>query len=507
MNPFLRQHLFPLLEEELASVLPEGVRAFWAETGDLPLLFQGEEIGALKFEGLEPWELKRWQRALQTLAEKLLQQLMEEKTCDGAPGRELLLRTVAQAPQQGLLLKAYSPPQGDFYCLGERLYFVTQAGRELLFSFWREQEPVVALNLRLKKPEDLDDALGLLKLADLLGFSWLSSQGARYLEDLGLLEIKPEELEHLAQHNAQGCVLLWGKGPKPSLNCLENRAAQAISLPEDQALLALDLPLAEVLSLIRDLSLRSGILPPGPSQRPLAQLWASYEHACRLPQEQGVVFEPYSLHALGDVYLELGDLDAARRSYFWALLGSPQLVDLLNSLAVVMIQLGDRQAARFFLSEAVRHAPSDPLLRYNLALFLQEEGLLEESAHHLQEAMHLAPEEPLYAEAWAKRLAQTKQWSRIIPVLQGKELSAEGYYLLGKALYETGALEEALQYFKKAQEKDPQHLLALAHLALLFVHLRGEYSLAEAVLPQLEGQEGELEALAQDLKTLLEGRL
>ncbi len=505
LNPLALKHLLVFLEKDLASLLPPEVRITCTPSGEIDLCYQGQKITSLTFQSsLEKEEIQRWKGVVQALIEKSLAQFVREKIRFGAPKRALLFQALKEGELQGLLLKCPLLPSKDFYYLGNKLYFLPQTGKEFLLELWRIHLPCVAINVVLKKPEDLDEALRLLKIADFLDFSWLSNQGAHYLENLGLLEADLDDLKRLSDYNAEGKPLLWAEGPNPSLHCLGNHAYHKLFLSSGQALFAFELPLSEVVKLVQDLSLRGGVLPGRFAPKPLALLWASFEHARRLPKEEAVVFEPYSMHALGDVYLELGDLDAARKSYFWGLLGSPQLVDLLNSLAVVMIRLGDRKAARFFLSEAVKCAPSDPLLRYNLALFLEEEGLIEEGLQQLKEAVNLAPEETIYAEALARHLARKKDWPKIRALLYQKPLSGEGYYLLAKALYETGELEEALRYFKKALESKPEDLMCLAHLALLFIHLRGEYSLAEAILPQLEEAEGELKVLAQDLSILLE---
>ncbi len=505
LDPLALEYLLPLVEETLAPLLPVKVKLTRGEKGPLLLRQGGNPCASLEIDAhsLPPEEVSRWSYAVLALAQEIFDRLLREKTVEGYPGGGLLSKALEKGPLSGLLIRFISPPRLErAFRLTPTTFFLPQAGKEELLTYWQKGELFVSASIKLETPQEIEESLSLLELAELFGFSWLSAKAARYLADLGLSEEALTTLKALCALNRQGHTLVLAEGPAPSLRCLETRAKVKLGLTEERVLLALPLPPQETAALLSDLHLRAGLIEAGHGENALVRLWAAFEHARRLPEEKAVFFEPYSLHALGDVYLDLGDLFAAKKAYFLAWEGTAQPVDLLNSLAVVMIRLGDRPAARFLLTQATQENPDDPLLHYNLALFLEEEDP-KEALKHFYQAQRLAPEDAFYAEALAERLASEKRWPEIQEILTGLELGAQGFYLLAKAHYENGDFEEAFGLFKKALEHEPQHQLALAHLALLFIQLKGEYSLAEAVCPQLEQAEGELAELAQDLKTLL----
>ncbi|NPB08971.1 MAG: tetratricopeptide repeat protein [Thermodesulfobacteria bacterium] len=507
LDPLALECLLPLLEESLTPLLPVRVRVTTEREDALPLCQNGEPVAGIRIEDgdLSQEEISRWSVAVRALAQEIFDRLLREKTLAGYPGVGLLTKMLEKGPLSGLLLRLSSPPFPErAFRLAPKTFFLPDGGKDYLLKLWRGGETFVSASIRLESPEEVEESVSLLELAELFGFSWLSGKAARYLAELGLSEDVLTVLKTLRALNRKGHTLVLAEGPAPSLHCLRNKAKTHLFLTEERAFFALEMQPQEAAELLTDLHLRAGLIEGRHGECALVAVWAAFEHARRLAEERTVFFEPYSLHALGDVYFDLGDLGAAKRAYFFALDGTAQPVDLLNSLALVMIQLGDRQAARFFLTQATQEDPNDPLLHYNLALFLEEEGKAE-ALSHFRRAYKLAPAEPLYAEALAKRLAKEGLWSEIIEILEGKDLGAEGYYLLAKAHYETGNLEKALGLFKKTLDLAPQHRLALAHLALLFIQLKGEYSLAEAVLPEIEDAEGELGELAQDLKILVEG--
>jgi len=496
------------VEESLAPLLPVKVRVKEGNRGPLVLRREGRPLAFLEIESenLSPDEISRWSYAILALAQEIFDRLWREKTFQGYPGAGLLSKQLERQPLSGLLIKFFSDyqPEGAF-CLEDQTFFLPEAGKDFLLDLWQKGEIFTSASVHLESPEEIEEASSLLELAELLGFSWLSAKAVRYLSELGFSEENLSVLKTLQSLNRKGYVLVLAEGPAPSLRCLETQAEKTLHLDPDKALLALSLSAKETASLLKDLHLRSGFIEGHHRHWPLVKVWAAFEHARRLAEERPVLFEPYSLHALADIYFDLGDLAAAQKAYFLAAEGTAQPLDLLNSLGLVMIHLNQRKAARFLLAKAVQEDPKDPLLHYNLALFLEKEGKDEEALEHFYKAHDLARSQPLYAEALAQRLALKKEWEKIKEILRGSNLGAEGLYLLGKAYYESGQLEEALRFFKKTIEIAPKHQLALAHLALLFIQLKGEYSLAEAILPEIENEEeGELAELAQDLTVLLE---
>ncbi len=505
LTPWTIEKLLPLLQEAVAPLLPVALRFERKEAAAGNLCFDGERVASVLFEGLLPEEKKRWGPCALALVNEVFHRLVREKTVAGLPGPDLLGRELEKGPQKGLLLKTKGPPAEKAFALTPGLFFLPGEAlkpKELLKGLWQEKRPFRATYFVFEGREDLALAPKLVSFFEDFGFYWFGGRAARYFSALGLKEEIWEGLKKI-KRLAPTHYLLWIKGHQAALSCLKERARVGLPLTEETALLAVP-PEDDLLSLLSSLSLAGGVLPPGQVKAPLKALWAAYEHARRLGEEALVTFEPFSWHVLGDVFLDLGDWWAARETLEEARGGTRQPIELLNSLALVYSELGVNAKAEECLREALALAPQDPMLYYNLAVFLDRQGQ-EEAISLFAKAYELAPQGP-FAEALAAKLALSGNWSRIKEILSPleKELSFQGLFLLARAYYETQELEKALGLFKRLSKRAPKNLEVLGYLALLYIHLRGEYSVAEAVLPELE-KEGSLQDLAQNLRVLMEG--
>ncbi len=501
-------HLLPLLEEAATPLLPLRFQIKEEAEGH-GLLWGGERIAVFSFaEDLPREEWQKWGPTVLALLNEIFGRLVREKTLYGLPGKDLLRRKLENGPLKGLLLKGASPPASEgLYALGRGLFFLPEGyfrPREVLKGLWQEGLSFHAAAIELHSPEELPFLPRFMDFLEAFGFLWFTGKAARYFAELGLVEEKWKPLAKLSSL-AGTHSLAWVEGEPPSLNCLKEKARFFVELGERSLLLATPLPPEELEALFSSLSLRGGILPPSETKTPLRSIWAAFEHAKRLGGEAVVRFVPFSLHVLGDVFLDLGDLFAALSAYEEAKEGTLQPIELLNSLAYIYLELEDFEKAEAHLRKALSLAPEDPMLSYNLALFLEQQGREEEALSLFEKAHRLSPGEGPFAEALAERLAKKARWPEVKEILTGKEdSSGRRAFLLAKALYETGELEESLRLFKEVSQKDPQNLEALAYLALLYIQLRGEYSVAEAVLPQIEKSAAYAE-LANHLRTFLEG--
>lgn len=504
LTPWTIKHLLPLLKETVSPLLP-----FYLKEGEgLSLSWRGQPVASFSpGEKISAEEWRRWGPAATALINEVFERLVREKTIDGLPGPDLLFRELEKKPLKGLLLKTSKPPAREgLYVLKDGLFFLPEEYfdfRGLLKDLWRKGKVFRAAALFLETPEEVESLVQFVSFFDAFGFVWFTGKAARYFTTYGLDEEKWPALQELATLGPSH-TLVWVEGEPPSLNCLREKATFWLELGEERALFATNSPPDSLKELLTSLSLRAGVLPPGDEKRPLRLLWAAFEHARRLGEEAIIFWVPFSLHVLGDVFLDLGDIFAALSCYEEVLGRSLQPVELFNSLAYVYLELGDHQRAEAFLQKAFSEAPADPMLAYNLALFLEREGREEEALPLFEKAYLLAQEEGPFALALAERLARKGQWERIKEILTSRRtpLSSQEAFWLARAHYESGELEEALELFKQVTRKDPKNLEALGYLALLYIQLRGEYSIAEAALPQLE-KSPSLAKLVGYLKTFM----
>ncbi len=500
--------LLALLEESIAPLLPVKI-SFVEDQGQAHLFFGKTPVARIYLEanGLTPEELSRWQPAVLALAQELWQRLLREKCIEGLPGRDILRRELKTRPLTGLIFQGKRPPKASF-ALDQGLYLLELSPKEvvpLLKDYWRKGERFIAASVGLKAPEDLETVEDLIFLAKALGFTWLSAKAQKEWARQGVsLSEAAKHLGPLLEAWAQGAALLWAEGPSARLENLISLAKHHLPWGEQQMLLALATSLEEAVEYVEDLGLRAGLYAQGAELPPLAATWAALEHARRLPEPRAVVFEPFTYHVAGDLYLDLGDLGAAQYCYLQGLEGTAQPVDLLNSLAVIMVQLGKPQEAQKYLEEAISKDPQDPMLHYNLGLFLRERDA--QAAHKaFKKAYALAPTEKTFAEAWAEVLAQEGRWAEVEKVLDPIEPSPSGLFLKARALYEQGDLEQAFGLFKELVRQEPKHARGLAYLALLFAQLEGEEELAQSLAQQALQNDPEVEGLVAGLLEEKEG--
>ncbi|WP_456370685.1 tetratricopeptide repeat protein [Thermodesulfatator atlanticus] len=499
------EKIFPLLEETVSPLLPVEFSVS-QEKSPYPLRVKGKTVAYFNFEEtFLPGEWKRFKPLVLAHLEQTFNLLLEKKLINGLPGPEILVRDLEKGPLYGVLLATKQKVSLEkAYALSKRLFFIPSEffSKGFLKALWQKGRDFYALKCVLENKKDLENAKEALKIVATFGFSYFTETAAENFP----LEVFWQQSKKIKRLTKESCTktLAWVKGPKVSLICLRKKALIELFVAEDEALFLLDGEKEEIFDLLGSLSLVAGVRLAGPSAFPLKELWAAFEHAKRLGGEEPVPFEPYSLHVLGDVFVDLKDPFAALSCYKAAEKETPQPVELKNSLAYVYFSLGSLEECEKALKEAVGLAPEDPMLHYNLGVFRKQLG--KEYVSYFKKAYELDGDNPFFAEAYAEALSEGENWSEVKKVLSGLELTNKGKFLLAKALYETGALTEALGLFRSLATEDPENLEAMAYLALLYVQLKGEYDVAEALLPRLE-KEKSLNSLAESLKTLLAGKV
>ncbi|AEH44300.1 Tetratricopeptide TPR_1 repeat-containing protein [Thermodesulfatator indicus DSM 15286] len=506
LSSWALKHLLPLLSETVSPLLPVKFKLS-AEDGHLPLKFNGEKIAYLQFDPLPPEEeLKKWQSLLLAYFEQTLYLLVKERFIKERPGPEFLKRELEKRKLTGFLLKlnkSVTLPE-KVYALSTKIYFVPAEEikpRSFLKSLWQEGIEFSAISCLLTSPDDVKQALETLLLSENFGFCWLTEKGEDYFPVSVIFEHRAFFKKLLKEAN--GHILVWAKGPRDSLNCLLKKAKGNLFLSENEAIFVLTESIDNLTTLLSSLSLRAGVRPPKKTSSPLKELWAAFEHAKRLPHEKPVVFEPYSLHVLGDVLLDMGDLFGALKCYLEAEAETPQPVELLNSLAYIYLELRDFEKSEKALRRAISISPKDPMLHYNLGLFLQKIGKNPLAA--LEKAYSLAPSEAIFAESLASHLTKDNSWAKVKDILENLAISNKGKLLLAKAYYELGELDKAFEMFRSLANEEPQNLEVLGYLALLYIQLKGEFEVAEAVISQLNTSDS-LKSLAENIRFFLEAR-
>ncbi|OAG28005.1 tetratricopeptide repeat protein [Thermodesulfatator autotrophicus] len=498
------EHLFPLLGEVLAPLLPVDFKIS-SEKSDWPLRYSGEEVAYLHVNSsLTEEEYKRWQPLMLAHFEQTLAFLIRDYLIKGFPGPEVLKRVLKTKPLTGLLLKVSSTsflPE-KAYAISTRIFFIPVQElkpKTFLKNLWQKGTNFLAISCSLSSPDDIKQALNTLSLAENFGFSWLTERGEKYFPVSFFLE-QQKVLNQFLRCSGK-YTLVWAKGPKPSLNCLTKKARRVFPMADDEAILAFSENLEEIKYLLSSLSLKAGVRPPGKTKYPLKEVWAAFEHAKRLSSDEPVVFSPYSLHVLGDVLLDMGDLFGALACYHAAKEKTPQPVELLNSMAYIFLELKNFIEAEKALKQAIAISPEDPMLHYNLGLFFEK--IAKNPLPAFEKAYSLAPKDAIFAESLAASLARENSWDRIRNILEGLSLSKRGRLLLARAYYELGELDKAFEIFRALANEEPQNLEVLAYLALLYIQLKGDFGVAEAVLPQLE-EHHELKKLAENIRFFME---
>ena len=130
----------------------------------------------------------------------------------------------------------------------------------------------------------------------------------------------------------------------------------------------------------------------GGGQQQARQLQASLrfcEEAVRLAPGDGLAGD-----ALGNVYLQLNQLDQAGAALTAGLKASPQTAALYSTLSRVLRKQGQGAQAVEILRRGLLALPAQPDLHFDLGVLLEETGRREEAAAIYREAVRLQPDFP-----------------------------------------------------------------------------------------------------------------
>jgi hypothetical protein len=162
-----------------------------------------------------------------------------------------------------------------------------------------------------------------------------------------------------------------------------------------------------------------------------------------------------------------GNLEGAEAQYKKALEIDPNHLGALLGYA----RLEDRQnhfdSANKLFAKAMKRHPKEASVRNDMGLCYQHHGKLPEAVRSLQEAVELQPQKKLYRDNLATVLVEQNKTAEALKQLTAAHGEAVGNYNLAYLLTQRHDNVAALQYFRKAAEKDPSLTAAQQWVATL----------------------------------------
>ncbi|HJR69116.1 MAG TPA: tetratricopeptide repeat protein [Gammaproteobacteria bacterium] len=177
-----------------------------------------------------------------------------------------------------------------------------------------------------------------------------------------------------------------------------------------------------------------------------------------------------------------GRLAEAERSYREILQREPEHADSLHMLGVIALQAGDLTSALALVGRAVALRPDAAVCRNNLGQVLQRLGRDDEAARCYEAAIEL---DPAYAEAHnnlglvrARQDRPTDAEALFRKAIELDPRYAEPHTNCGNLLKDRGELDAAIACYRRAIELRPD-LSALHSNLLLTLHYHADYSPAD----------------------------
>lgn len=172
----------------------------------------------------------------------------------------------------------------------------------------------------------------------------------------------------------------------------------------------------------------------------------------------------------------------AERGYRRILRQQPEHPDSLHLLGVIALQTGDLEPALALVQRAVALRPDGAVYRNNLGQVLERMGRIDDAARSYEAAIEL---DPAYAEALnnlgrilERRGRPTEAEARYREAIRLNPAYAEPHTNLGNVLKDRGQLVEALAAYRRAIVLRPD-LSSLHSNLLLTLHYHPDYSPAD----------------------------
>jgi protein O-GlcNAc transferase len=186
--------------------------------------------------------------------------------------------------------------------------------------------------------------------------------------------------------------------------------------------------------------------------------------------------------ALALQHHQAGRLAEAERAYRQILQQQPEHADSLHLLGVIALQTGDLEPALALVQRAVSLRPDGAIYRNNLGQVLERMGRVDEAAPCYEAAIEL---DPGYAEAFnnlgrvlERRDRPTEAEAHYREAIRIDPAYAEPHTNLGNVLKDRGELAEAIAAYRRAIALRPD-LSSLHSNLLLTLHYDPDYSPAD----------------------------
>lgn len=192
-----------------------------------------------------------------------------------------------------------------------------------------------------------------------------------------------------------------------------------------------------------------------------------------------------TLVALGELQLELTELDLAKQTFIGILLKHPRCAPALAAMGKIALQQGDPMLAQQRLGEALSLSPGSSGLRYTYGLALRDLGRPDEALEQMEARGDAYPR---VTDPWIEQVRSRPVGARI-PLNRGISFFQEGLYELaeqqfrlsvesapesaashlnlGSALVKLSRSSEAIPEFEEAIRLDPSSTIAWFNMGVI----------------------------------------
>jgi tetratricopeptide (TPR) repeat protein len=184
---------------------------------------------------------------------------------------------------------------------------------------------------------------------------------------------------------------------------------------------------------------------------------------------------------LGRIHYQRGQYKEASHAFEEVLRLSPNPVEAYFDVALVQQAVGQTEEAIVSYQKFLIHFPEDFQANYHLGLLYRETGRDDLALEHFMRAEEKEPDHPQLAQELADlyldRNDHEEARRRLLGASQESVVSLANLGIIAKR---EGQNSQAMQYFERALEKDPQNALLWAHLGDVLFELQRSGEAAEA---------------------------
>lgn len=164
---------------------------------------------------------------------------------------------------------------------------------------------------------------------------------------------------------------------------------------------------------------------------------------------------------------EMGNLEDALAMIANGRAEFPQSYSLLIDEANIYFKKGDNDMFKQKLEEAIQMNPTEPTLHYNVGVMNMEQGNIEEAVASFEKAIELKPD---YADAYNNIGAALIE--KTLPIIEEMNNSLSDFDKYDKLqAQQLEIYKEALPYYEKAYELDPNNIATIQTLLGLYTNL------------------------------------